>query len=162
MNNLLVIAILFVAFYVFMNKGEGYDNLVNFTEQHGAAPRPSDVNAEAHMDVEGIKTNTDSVFCAPSPQMSSEDLLPKSDFMEWAKLHPSGKDELQNRNFLTSGHHIGINTVGQSLRNANYGIRSEPPNPQVPVSPWIQTTIGPDLNRRPLEIAENVIAKYDI
>jgi hypothetical protein len=55
-------------------------------------------------------------------------------------------------NFLTAGYHIGINTVGQTLRNANRQLRSEPLNPQVPVSPWLQTTIEPDTNRRPLEI----------
>jgi len=44
-----------------------------------------------------------------------------------------------------------VNTVGQSLRNANYQLRSEPPNPQVQVGPWMQTTIEPDLQRRPME-----------
>ena len=48
---------------------------------------------------------------------------------------------------------MGIDTVGTSLRNANLQIRSEPANPQVKVSPWQQTTIEPDTNRRPLEIA---------
>jgi len=47
---------------------------------------------------------------------------------------------------------IGVNTVGQSLRNANYQLRSEPPNPQIPVSIFNQSTIAPDTNRRPLEI----------
>jgi len=41
--------------------------------------------------------------------------------------------------------------VGQSLRNANHDLRSDPPNPQVIVSPWLNTTISPDLGRRPLE-----------
>ena len=45
-----------------------------------------------------------------------------------------------------------VNTVGQTLRNANRQLRSEPPNPQVKVSPWLQTTIEADTNRRPLEI----------
>ena len=40
----------------------------------------------------------------------------------------------------------------QVLRNANLQLRSEPPNPQVKVSPWLQTTIETDTNRRPLEI----------
>ena len=47
---------------------------------------------------------------------------------------------------------VGVNTVGQTLRNANRQLRSEPPNPQVKVSPWLQTTIEADTNRRPLEI----------
>ena len=70
----------------------------------------------------------------------------------WAQVNPSGQGSLADQNFLTSGFHIGINTVGQSLRNANRQIRSEPLNPQVKVSPWLQTTIEPDINRRPLEI----------
>ena len=31
-------------------------------------------------------------------------------------------------------------------------VRSEPPNPQVKVSPWQQSTIEPDMGRKPLEI----------
>ena len=38
------------------------------------------------------------------------------------------------------------------MRNANLQLRSEPPNPQVQVSPWMQATIEPDINRRPLEV----------
>ena len=58
-------------------------------------------------------------------------------------------------NFLDAGFHVGVNTVGQSLRNANLQLRSEPPNPQVAVSPWSNTTIGPDLQRKPLELNES-------
>jgi hypothetical protein len=38
------------------------------------------------------------------------------------------------------------------LRNANLQIRSEPPNPQMTVGPWNQSTIEPDFMRPPLEI----------
>ena len=69
---------------------------------------------------------------------------------QFAQLVPNNG---QNKgNFLTAGYHVGINTVGQTLRNANRGLRSDPPNPQVKVSPWLQTTIEPDSNRKPLEI----------
>ena len=60
--------------------------------------------------------------------------------------------DVRDQNFLTAGYHVGINTVGQTRRNANYQLRSDPPNPQQPVSPWNISTIEPDLNRRPLEI----------
>jgi hypothetical protein len=62
---------------------------------------------------------------------------------------PSGQE---GTNFLSAGHHIGIDTVGQSLRNANLQLRSEPPNPQQQVGPWNNATIQPDLMRVPLEI----------
>ena len=77
---------------------------------------------------------------------------------EFNIAQPIGEGILADVNLLDAGAHIGINTVGQSLRNANLQLRSEPPNPQVNVSPWMNTTIGPDLPRRPLEIGESCSA----
>ena len=62
---------------------------------------------------------------------------------------------INNPNLLHAGHHAGINTVGTSLRNANLQLRSEPANPQVAVGPFLNSTIGPDTMRRPLEIGTN-------
>ena len=69
-------------------------------------------------------------------------------------MNPTGAGDLSNVSLLKAGHHIGINTVGQSLRNANLQIRSEPPNPQMNVGPWHQTTIEPDLMRVPLQLGQ--------
>lgn len=91
--------------------------------------------------------------CFPKDKLTAEDLLPKDAAnSKWAQVNPAGQGDLKDKNFLNAGFHVGINTVGTSLRNANRQIRSEPPNPQVKVSPWNQTTIEADLNRRPLEI----------
>lgn len=46
---------------------------------------------------------------------------------------------------------IGVNTQGGSLRNPNLDIRSSPSIEKKDVSPWLNSTIGPDLFRRPLE-----------
>ncbi len=82
-----------------------------------------------------------------------ENLLPKDAAnTKWAQVNPAGQGDVKDQNLLTAGHHIGINTVGQSNRNPNYQIRSEPPNPRIQVSPWMQSTMDPDLSRRPLEI----------
>ena len=91
--------------------------------------------------------------CFPKDKLTSEDLLPKDAAnSKWAQVNPAGQGDLKDKNFLNAGFHIGINTVGNSLRNPNLQLRSEPPNPQLKVSPWNQTTIESDLNRRPLEI----------
>ena len=83
----------------------------------------------------------------------AKDLLPSDDASnKWAQVNPVGKGDIQDQNFVVAGHHIGVNTVGQSLRNANRQLRSEPANPQVKVSPWLQSTIDPDVNRKALEI----------
>ena len=83
---------------------------------------------------------------------SSSDLLPADNNSQWAQLNPSGTGELASVNLLQAGYHIGIDTVGQTLRNANLQLRSEPPNPQMNVGPWNNTTISPDLMRVPLEL----------
>ena len=100
----------------------------------------------------GVEMNQLPSECYPKDVLSSADLLPRDANSLWAQVNPSGQGSLADQNFLTAGFHIGINTVGQTLRNANRQLRSEPLNPQVKVSPWMQTTIEPDINRRPLEI----------
>ena len=103
---------------------------------------------------EGSQMNQLPSECYPKDVLASADLLPRDANSLWAQVSPSGQGSLADQNFLTAGFHIGINTVGQTLRNANRQLRSEPLNPQVKVSPWLQTTIEPDINRRPLEIAQ--------
>jgi hypothetical protein len=93
--------------------------------------------------------------CSPnSSNQNPADLLPKDTNSQWAQLNPSGKGDLANINLLKAGYHIGIDTVGQSLRNANLQIRSEPPNPQLPTGPWQQSTITPDTMRPSLELGQ--------
>ena len=90
--------------------------------------------------------------CYPRDQITPSELLPKDMNSIWAEQNPMGPGSLKGKNFLSAGALIGVNTVGQSLRNANLQLRSEPPNPQVPISIFNQSTIQPDVNRRPLEI----------
>lgn len=90
--------------------------------------------------------------CFPKDVLSPQDLLPQDNSTTWAQVNPQGTGTLKDRNFLQAGHHIGVNTVGQTLRNPNLQLRSEPANPQVKVSPWLQATINPDVNRKPFEI----------
>ena len=89
--------------------------------------------------------------CYPREQLNPMDLLPEDANSQWAQVNPKGAGDIQGKNFLSAGALIGVNTIGQSLRNANLQLRAEPPCPQVQVGPWLQSTIEPDLNRRPLE-----------
>ncbi len=90
--------------------------------------------------------------CYPRDQLSASELLPKDGSSVWAQQNPLGPGSLKGKNFLSAGALVGINTVGQSMKNANLQLRSEPPNPQVPISIFNNSTIEPDFNRRPLEI----------
>ena len=89
--------------------------------------------------------------CYPREQLNPMDLLPEDANSQWAQVNPKGAGDIQGKNFLSAGALIGVNTIGQSLRNANLQLRAEPPCPQVQVGPWLQSTIEPDLTRRPLE-----------
>jgi hypothetical protein len=75
----------------------------------------------------------------------SSDLLPKKKnvFQEYSP-------DLKGMNLLSTNAMIGIDTVSNTLRNANYSIRSEPPNPKTDVSPWLNSTIDPDPYRKPM------------
>ena len=94
--------------------------------------------------------------CDPKARLTAQDLLPKDAAnLKWAQVNPAGQGDLKDKNFLTAGYHVGINTVGQTLRNPNYQLRSEPPNPQAKVGPWLQSTIDPDTNRRHFEVGDD-------
>jgi hypothetical protein len=91
--------------------------------------------------------------CYPRDRLTASDLLPKDAAdSKWARINPSGTGDIHDQNYLTAGYHVGINTVGQTLRNANLQLRSEIPNPQNAVSPWGNSTIEPDLRQYTLEI----------
>ena len=95
----------------------------------------------------------DPTTCIKKEKLTSKDLLPNdAQNLIWSKINPSSQANIEDQNFLTAGYHIGVNTIGQSLRNANLQLRSEPPNPQVAVSPWGISTIEPDIRQVAFEI----------
>lgn len=94
----------------------------------------------------------DPTTCFKRDRLTKDDLLPKDANLKWAQINPSSAGDITDKNFLTAGYHLGINTVGQSLRNANLQLRSEIPNPQVAVSPWLISTIEPDIRPVTFEI----------
>lgn len=125
---------------------EGSANGVSPSEQLGKNSVYGELDSDS-----GSVANKKPKDCFPKDQLNPSDLLPGNADSEWAQSVPSS-GKLGDSNFLDAGYHVGVNTVGQSLRNANRQLRSEPSNPRVKVSPWMQTTIDPDSNRKPLEI----------
>lgn len=85
-------------------------------------------------------------------QFVSSNLLPKQDpqMKGWSQFAPKGPLAGQDL-LLEPEQWIGADTVSNSQRNASYDLRKEPPIPVRHVSPWINSTIGPDLTRKPLE-----------
>lgn len=109
-------------------------------------------NKMEHFSTDSQYQQDRNVSSFPKEQLTADELLPQDNSSLWAQVNPSGVGSLKDRSFLQAGYNIGINTVGQTLRNANLQLRSEPPCPQIQVSPWQQSTIESDVSRKPFEI----------
>jgi hypothetical protein len=129
------------------------------TASNGSGAQPAeDIDGSGNgsfAPINGVPSNGGMPSTCNNPNMQNPaDLLPKDNNSQWAQLNPAGKGDLENINLLKAGYHIGIDTIGQTLRNANLQIRSEPPNPQVSVGPWNNSTITSDFMRPTLEIGQ--------
>lgn len=153
---LCAVVVLFILFYTGL-----LQELLRCLGLEGLAPFPAAVNSDymnpkSGSGVELAPVAGDLPSVPPQrEQLRAADLLPTEQanaIQEFNIAKPIGEGILQDINSLKAGYHIGIDTVGQTLRNANRQIRSEPANPQVPVSPFMNTTIAPDLMRKPLEV----------
>lgn len=90
---------------------------------------------------------------ALKPVANPSELLPIDKNKEWAELNPvTSGGGIQMPDLLQSGYHIGIDTIGQTLKNPSYDLRSDPIIEKKSVSPWNMSTIEPDLARVPLEV----------
>lgn len=120
-------------------------------------PPPAGVESlstEQYRDVPGAASCAagGSACASPADRLKAEDLLPKDAAnSKWAQVNPAGQGDVQNRNFLTAGYHLGVDTQGATLRNASHDLRSTPAAPRIRVSIWNQSDIEPDMSRRPLE-----------
>ena len=159
--------VLSMLYKYFMSKGSsGYEgqsnNNNNAYKKNGSSANmtqgPSDAkegNNEVFASVSGSGSGSGSMGSPSSCSANNpSDLLPSDTNSQWAQLNPVGQGELSNVNFLKAGYQIGIDTVGQSLRNANQLLRSDPVIPQTSVGPWNISTITPDFMRPPLEIGQ--------
>lgn len=93
---------------------------------------------------------------APSTGASASpnDLLPQDQNSQWAALNPVNMSQgnIIAGDMLQAGYHIGLDTIGQTMKNANLQLRSDPIIPKQSVGPWNQSTYEPDYARVPLEI----------
>jgi len=111
-------------------------------------------NAVAVKDMQGRVPSSQQTYT--QTVLNSGDLLPKGEMgASWAAVNPASMDDLAGQNFLQAGYHATTNIIGiaQTNRNPSYDIRTETPNPQALVGPFLQTTIDPDpfKSTRPLE-----------
>jgi hypothetical protein len=143
----------------------------NIPESSYQVPNSKDLNNFTPNDEESFNyagTSLTDAFAAPLPpgansdvidfkkgnmdNYDAKDFLPKEVNDEWFETDFSlAKYQLNDDKLInTERYIIGINTVGQSLKNATYDIRGTIPNHKFSVSPWGNSTMEPDFNIKPL------------
>lgn len=88
-------------------------------------------------------------------KLTAKDLLPKESKDDWFDMPYDKKQmmRIENENLLAGAStqsKIGIDTQGQTLKNASWDLRAAPPNPKFNVGPWNNSTIEPDYNIKPI------------
>jgi hypothetical protein len=110
--------------------------------------------------LDSMETGTDTapadtgVAAPPASIANPNELLPTDTNSQWAALNPVNMNQgsILNGDMLQAGHHIGLDTIGQTLKNPNLQLRSDPIIPKQEVGPWNQSTYEPDYGRIPLEV----------
>ena len=123
------------------------------------APNDNEASSGASLDAAFERpvadtTNTDVIDLQKNnvKNYNAKDYLPKEINDDWFNTDFSQAKYKMNDDKLinTDKYIIGINTVGQSLKNASYDIRGAVNVPKYTVSPWNNSTIEPDYNIKPL------------
>jgi hypothetical protein len=102
-------------------------------------------NAVAVSNMQGRTPSSTQTYTTST--LSADEMLPKGGLgASFGAVNPSSADDLDGQNFLQAGYASVTNVIGiaQTNRNASYDLRSEVPNPQTKVGPFLNTTIDPD------------------
>lgn len=114
--------------------------------------------------MDSMETGTSAAPVAPIDAASASvektvanpsDLLPADANSQWAALNPVNMNQgsILNGDMLQAGYHIGLDSIGQSMKNANLQLRCDPIIPKQEVGPWNQSTYEPDITRQCLDIS---------
>lgn len=131
---------------------DGYSSLSNSPVMDSSpivVPPPSPPVVQSQMPV---STTANAGGYVPKNTGAPSDLLPKPQSGQFSDFNMLNQGNVIMPDMLDASALIGLDTIGQSLRNANYQERSDPIIPKVSVGPWNNSTIEPDLGRVPMEI----------
>jgi hypothetical protein len=159
-KTMLLVIIILIVLFVGINSysstkfrtTDGYDGM-GIQTPSGAMPMQPSPAKPAALATPAVQAEAQKgASYAMQPVANPSDLLPLDQHSQWASLNPMGPNNIATPDLLQAGYHIGLDTIGQTLRNANLQFRSDPIIPKSAVGPWNQSTIEPDLGRVPLEI----------
>jgi hypothetical protein len=87
--------------------------------------------------------------CEPADLFDVDKYLPQEVNDDWFEVQ-NEPISVKNRHLINITHPIGLNTIGSSLKNASWDIRGAPSCPKYVVSPFLNSSIEPDVNLKPL------------
>lgn len=148
----LIFVLLIALYYYSGSKTNVLDNLE--TGLGATAPTTPPTTPTPPTPLTGPAAPSQSGGFALQPVANPADLLPKDANSQWSALNPSAMNQgdILMPDLLQAGYHIGLDTIGQTLRNPNLQLRSDPIITKSDVGPWNHSTIEPDYARVPLEL----------
>ena len=163
---LILIVFVFLGYVIYSySKSKDFviDRMSNASSYDNSAPQPygqTTINMPSftipNVIDNGMSTSDNKVTTNSShslqPVANPNDLLPKDMNSQWGDLNSLNSNNITTPDLLQAGYHIGLDTIGQTLRNANLQERSDPIIPKQDVGPWNASTIEPDYGRTPLEV----------
>lgn len=162
-----VVVIVLLIIWALMSYSNTKSQVMDNMQQGNAKPYTSAIldNHENHASVDSSSYKAPMVQDVPSTSMKTargeyelqpvanpQELLPKDQNSEWATLNPLNQNTPILPDLLQAGNLIGLDTIGQTLKNANLQLRSDPIIQKQNVGPWNNSTYEADLARVPLEI----------
>jgi hypothetical protein len=131
------------------------DNYTGMSSQQTAAASNEQLQPANYGDA---KASVDQSMDVSNYQMADtanpDQLLPKDENSKWGDMNPvsTSADGQAMPDLLNAVSRVGIDTIGQTMRNANLQLRSDPTIQKQNVGPWSNSTMEPDLARIPLEL----------
>jgi hypothetical protein len=160
---ILIVILVLALYYYSNNKSYFVDNFDNIKGISGSPPSSANVqpaspstqpnyattSATPPFTTSDTTPSSSGQFKNPPTITNPSDLLPKDINQDWASNIGAG---IMTPDLLQAGYHIGIDSIGQTLKNPCLDLRSQPCIPKQNVSPWNISTIEPDKARVPFEI----------
>jgi hypothetical protein len=147
---IIIIVISAVLMYYSSSKTDVFDRMSTSETEAPQGPVQQPAHPSAQPAAQSVATGASGY--SSQPVANPSDLLPHDQNSQWANLNPIGNGVVAMPDLLQAGSHIGLDTIGQTLKNANLQLRSDPIIEKKDIGPWNQSTYEADYGRVPLEI----------
>lgn len=123
-------------------KKNGVNNKYDFSYMYDNINNIPDTNMRNIHDK--LETSINDIEDLNEDMFDVSNCLPRESNSDWFEVTPEPIN-VKNKHLINITRPIGINTIGSSYRNPTYDLRGTIPNPKIIKSPWLESSIEPDL-----------------